>query len=139
PGSISDAEQTIAQARRASAPSVVVDGYRFVPDYVRTLKRSGLHVLFVDDDGRFEFYPADAVLNQNVLATSAMYANREPFTRLLLGPEYVLLRPEFLAESRRREHPNVGRKVLVTMGGSDPENVTEASLRALSTLDIDAK
>lgn len=139
PGSISDAEQTISEARRLNAAWVVVDGYRFPPFYVRTLERSGLHVLFVDDDGRFDFYPADVVLNQNVLATPAMYANREPFTNVLLGSAYVLLRPEFRAESRRREHARVGRKVLVTMGGSDPENVTEKVLRALTTSDIDAK
>src|SRR5437879_1626910 len=101
PGSISDAEQTISEARRANADWVAVDGYCFAPDFVRTLKRSGLRVLFVDDDGRFGFYAADVVLNQNVLANAAMYSNREPFTSLLLGPEYVLLRPEFLAESRR--------------------------------------
>ena len=139
PGSSPDAEQTISEARRANAAWVVVDGYRFTPDYVRTLKGSGLRVLFVDDDGRFEFYAADVVLNQNVSATPAMYANREPFTKLLLGLEYVLVRPEFLAESRRRELASVGRKVLVTMGGSDPENVTEKVLRALATLDIDVK
>ena len=88
-------------------------------------------MLFLDDDGRFDFYPADAVLNQNISASAAMYAKREPFTRLLLGSHYVLLRPEFLAEPRDREHPAMARKVLVTMGGSDPENVTRKVLLAL--------
>jgi UDP-2,4-diacetamido-2,4,6-trideoxy-beta-L-altropyranose hydrolase len=88
-------------------------------------------VLFLDDDGRFDFYAADVVLNQNISASSAMYAHREPFTRLLLGSEYVLLRPEFLAEPRTREYPAAARKVLVTMGGSDPENVTKKALLAL--------
>jgi UDP-2,4-diacetamido-2,4,6-trideoxy-beta-L-altropyranose hydrolase len=136
PGMVSDAEQTVAEARRLGARWVVADGYRFEPDYIRKLKAAGLRVLSLDDDGRFDFYSADIVLNQNISANSAMYAKREPFTRLLLGSEYVLLRPEFLAESRTREFPAAAWKVLVTMGGSDPENVTKKVL--LAVLKIEA-
>ncbi len=135
PGTVSDAEQTVAEARRADAAWVVADGYRFEPDYICKLKAAGLRVLFLDDDGRFDFYPADVVLNQNISASSAMYDKREPFTRLLLGSEYVLLRPEFLAEPQAREYPAIGRKVLVTMGGSDPQDVTRKVLLALLHMD----
>jgi UDP-2,4-diacetamido-2,4,6-trideoxy-beta-L-altropyranose hydrolase len=131
PGTVSDAEQTVAEARRLDAAWVVADGYRFEPDYIRKLKATGLRVLSLDDDGRFDFYAADVVLNQNISANSAMYDRRESCTRLLLGSEYVLLRPEFLAEPRDREHPAMARKVLVTMGGSDSENVTRKVLLAL--------
>jgi UDP-2,4-diacetamido-2,4,6-trideoxy-beta-L-altropyranose hydrolase len=135
PGSAGDAEQTVVEARRLAATWVVADGYRFEPNYIRKLKAAGLRVLFLDDDGRFDFYPADVVLNQNISASSAMYAKREPLTRLLLGSEYVLLRPEFLAEPRARAHPATVRKVLVTMGGSDSENVTRKVLLALLRLE----
>jgi UDP-2,4-diacetamido-2,4,6-trideoxy-beta-L-altropyranose hydrolase len=131
PGTVSDAEQTVAEAHRLGAAWVVADGYRFAPDYICKLKAGGLRVLSLDDDGRFDFYAADVVLNQNISASSAMYANRDHFTRLLLGSEYVLLRPEFLAEPRAREHLTAAQKVLVTMGGSDPENVTKKVLLAL--------
>ncbi len=136
PGSSLDAKRTISEARHANAALVVVDGYRFTPDFILAVKAEGFRVLFIDDDGRFESYGSDVVLNQNVSATAEMYARREAVTRLLLGLEYVLLRPEFLAEPRRHQHPAVARKVLVTMGGSDPENVTEKVLRAISNLDI---
>lgn len=139
PGSNFDADHLILDARNIDAAWIVVDGYRFEPDYIRMLKRAGLRVLFIDDDGRFDWYAADVILNQNVSAYAAMYKNRERFTDLLLGPDYALLRPEFLAESRRYDHESVGQKVLVTMGGSDPENVTEKAVRALSALSIDAK
>jgi UDP-2,4-diacetamido-2,4,6-trideoxy-beta-L-altropyranose hydrolase len=130
-GTVEDADQTVTSARSANASWLVVDGYRFGPTYIRRLKAAELRVLFLDDDGRFDFYPADAVLNQNISASSAMYGKREPYTRLLLGSEYVLLRPEFLAEPRAREHPVMVRRVLVTMGGSDPRNVTRKVLLAL--------
>src|ERR1700722_13563948 len=135
PGTAVDAAQTVAAARGANPAWVVVDGYRFRPDYVRQLKSAGLHVLFFDDDGRFDSYASDVVLNQNVLANREMYEKREPYTRLLLGSEYVLLRPEFLAEPRARAHPATVRKVLVTMGGSDSENVTRKVLLALLRLE----
>ncbi len=141
PGTRGDAEQTAAAASCANTAWLVVDGYRFAPDYVRRLKAADLRILFLDDDGRFDFYPADVVLNQNVAADRNIYDKREPFTQLLLGSEYVLLRPEFLAEPRAREHPAVGRRVLVTMGGSDPENVTGKVLTALSHVkrDVEAR
>jgi UDP-2,4-diacetamido-2,4,6-trideoxy-beta-L-altropyranose hydrolase len=137
PGSISDAEQTIHEARQVDAAWVVVDGYRFFPDYIRKVKNAGLRVLFLDDDGRFDFYAADAVLNQNISGNAAMYDKRDKSTCLLLGSEYVLLRPEFLAEPQIHDHPKVGRKVLITMGGSDPENVTWKVLQALPNVKID--
>lgn len=132
PGSKEDAEQTAACAHRLDVSWVVVDGYRFRPDYVRTLKASGVRVLFLDDDARFDSYSADVVLNQNIDANAGMYRKTEPGTRLLLGAEYVLLRPEFRAEPRTRVIAGVARKLLVTMGGSDPENVTLKVMQALS-------
>lgn len=135
PGTLCDADKTVTEARLLGAAWVVADGYRFAPDYICKLKAAGLRVLFLDDDGRFDFYAADVVLNQNISANSAMYDKREPFTRLLLGSEYVLLRPEFLAEPRNREYPPMVRKVLVTMGGSDSENVTRKVLLALLKTD----
>ena len=137
PGSNEDAEQTIAQARLAHADWVVVDGYRFWPDYIGRLKSSGIRVLFLDDDGRFAFYPSDIVLNQNISAKAVMYERRAPDTRLLLGSEYVLLRPEFLGERSGREHPKIARKILVTMGGSDPGNITHQVLSVFALLGCD--
>lgn len=136
PGAAGDAEQTLAEGLSAGAAWVVVDGYRFLPDYIRQLKR-GIRVLFLDDDGRFDFYPADGVLNQNASARPELYGLREPSTRLLLGSDYALLRPEFLAEAQNRACPAIARKILITMGGSDPDNVTGRVLSALSKLDED--
>lgn len=137
PGSRTDAEQTVAEAHLESPAWLVVDGYRFQPAYIRSLNAAGLRTLFLDDDGRFDFYLADVVLNQNASARCVMYEKRQASTCLLLGSEYVLLRPEFLAEPKAREHPAIAQKVLVTMGGSDPENVTRKVLLALLQMEAD--
>ncbi len=136
PGTSEDAEQTVAWARRLGASWVVVDGYRFTPDYIHHLKMSGERVLVLDDDARFDFYEADIVLNQNIDARAESYRHGSS-THLLLGTKYVLLRPEFLAEQPRREVARVARRLLVTMGGSDPENVASSMVRALSRLECD--
>jgi UDP-2,4-diacetamido-2,4,6-trideoxy-beta-L-altropyranose hydrolase len=53
----------------------------------------------------------------------------------LLGPEYVLLRPEFTqARARLRARDGTVRRILVFFGGSDPTNETEKVMEALSLL-----
>jgi len=138
PGSVDDAVQTADVAHQVGADWVVVDGYHFDADYQQTLKGSGLRLLFIDDNGHAEYYFADLVLNQNIHAHEGLYPNREPYTRLLLGTGYVLLRREFLKwRGWKREIPEVARKVLVTMGGSDPNNVTLKVIQALQQVDVD--
>jgi UDP-2,4-diacetamido-2,4,6-trideoxy-beta-L-altropyranose hydrolase len=138
PGSMDDAIQTANLARQVGADRVVVDGYHFDAEYQRTIKDSGLRLLFIDDIGHAGHYSADLVLNQNIHAHEDLYPNREPYTRLLLGTRYVLLRREFLKwRGWKREIPEVARKVLVTMGGSDPDNVTFKVIQALQQVDMD--
>jgi len=136
PGTSEDAEQTVAWARRLEAKWVVIDGYRFKQDYIHQLKASGLRVLVLDDDARFAFYEADVVFNQNIDAQAETYRVAAG-TQLLLGAKYVLIRPEFLAGRTQAHIAGVARKLLVTMGGSDPGDVTSRVVRALSRLDAD--
>jgi UDP-2,4-diacetamido-2,4,6-trideoxy-beta-L-altropyranose hydrolase len=131
-GGHNDARCVAQLAKRLSASWIVVDGYHFDGDYQRDLKAAGLQVLFVDDDGSSDHYAADVVLNQNIHADESSYTNREPFTRLLLGLRYVLLRREFGRwRDWKREISTVGRKVLVTMGGTDPDHITTQALDVL--------
>jgi len=137
-GSIEDAAQTADFAREIGADWVVVDGYHFDANYQRTFKERGLRLLFIDDNGHAKHYYADLVLNQNIHAHEDLYRNKESYTRLLLGTRYVLLRREFLEwRGWKREAPEVARKVLVTMGGSDPDNVTLKVIQTLQQVDMD--
>jgi UDP-2,4-diacetamido-2,4,6-trideoxy-beta-L-altropyranose hydrolase len=124
-------------ARVRGAEWVVVDGYQFDAGYQSCLKDGGLKLLFVDDYSHAEYYAADLVLNQNAHAREAMYHRREPYTRLLLGPHYAMLRREFAAWRDWTHDINPrGRKVLVTMGGSDPDNVTLRVVHALQLIQV---
>jgi UDP-2,4-diacetamido-2,4,6-trideoxy-beta-L-altropyranose hydrolase len=138
PGTEEDVSQTIELARQLAAAWVVVDGYQFGADYQRTLKSAGFKILFLDDYGHAGDYCADLLLNQNVSADESAYERREPYTRLLLGPRYCLLRREFNGwRGWRRQVAPSGHRVLVTMGGSDPENVTERAVAALNLIEDD--
>ena len=126
-----DAGQVGEVARMGKADWVVLDGH-FSVGYQSELKSSGLKLLYLSDDRSSERCVADVILNQNSDATGDMYAEREAYTRLLLGTRYVLLRREFLAWSRYKRDIASARALLVTMGGSDPDNLTNLALEALS-------
>jgi len=114
---------------------LALDGYHFTPDYQKAIKECGCRLLVIDDMAHLDHYHADILLNQNIHASSLHYScDRE--TVKLLGCEYVLLRREFLKyEDWKREIPEKAKKILVTMGGSDPDNVTLKVLKAMNILD----
>jgi len=115
---------------------VVLDGYHFDEVYQKRIKDAGNRLLVIDDMAHLKHYYADIVLNQNLHAEGLHYSC-EPYTRLLLGTKYVLLRREFLAwRDWKREIPKVARRVLVTLGGSDPGNYTLKVIKALQKVDI---
>ncbi|RMF86337.1 MAG: UDP-2,4-diacetamido-2,4,6-trideoxy-beta-L-altropyranose hydrolase, partial [Nitrospinota bacterium] len=124
-----DLEQTLSHleqiaARSSLVPWVVIDGYHFDATYYQAIRAKGYQVLVIDDTAHLPRYDAHIVLNQNLFADLRAY-RCAPETLLLLGPRYVLLRPEFLAwQNRKRSFPQIARRVLVTLGGSDPDNVT---------------
>lgn len=137
PGSAQDAQQTAALAHQLGARWVVADGYNFGAEYQTLLKDAGLLVLVLDDYGHARRYPADIVLNQNLGASAELYPARAASTRVLLGARYVLLREEFLGHAdAQRELPEQGRRVLVTMGGGDPDNATMSVLQGLQRADL---
>ena len=135
-GSAADADGTAQLARKHGASWVVVDGYEFGAEYQASLKGRGLKVLFIDDNGHARHYSADLVLNQNAHAREDFYPSRDASTRLLLGPRFAMLRREFTSwRGWKRTTPDRARKILLTIGGSDPDNASEQILQSLAFLD----
>ena len=139
---LSETMHLIAETLRADRQNarVVLDGYHFGSDYQLGIKTAGFTLLVVDDYGHADFYHADWVLNQNISAREELYAKRSPATKLLLGPKFAILRKEFLAyKGWQREIAPVAKKILLTLGGSDPDNVTLQVIQALIDLDLHVK
>ena len=113
---------------------LVVDGYHFTPDYQKAIRENGYKLLVIDDIAHLDHYHADILLNQNIHASSLRYSC-DSDTVKLLGSKYVLLRREFLKyKDWKRKIPGKAKKILVTMGGGDPDNVTVKVIRALNSL-----
>jgi UDP-2,4-diacetamido-2,4,6-trideoxy-beta-L-altropyranose hydrolase len=131
-----DLETTFSTMTELKASFVVLDGYHFDFEYQRALRAAGCRLMVIDDAVRLSHYETDILLNQNLGATFLEY-NCNPDATLLLGPEYAMLRREFsIWRSRLHTVPETARKILVTLGGADPENVTLKVINALRQLEI---
>ena len=131
----SDLQTTRAQLAEREAALLVLDGYHFDSLQQQALRLPGHPLLVIDDNAHLEAYHADIVLNQNIGSDQLNYPC-EADTTLLLGPSYALLRSEFQTWRRRfRCNRAIGQKILVTLGGSDPDNFTLRVIEAVSLLD----
>lgn len=131
-----DAEAELQSIRRSSDGPLwlVIDGYQFDTAYHQRARELGLRVLLVDDYAHLQRYSPDIILNQNIGAEHLAY-NCDPGVTRLLGPHYALLRPEFMKHSGHSpQATGAATRVLVTLGGADPDNVTEKVLLAAQSL-----
>ncbi|WP_242697278.1 UDP-2,4-diacetamido-2,4,6-trideoxy-beta-L-altropyranose hydrolase [Bordetella petrii] len=130
-----DAAQTYEQLRDFSADWLVVDHYGLDQEWESRLQSSAARLLAIDDlaDRR---HVCNLLLDQTLGRDPDDYRPLVPADCVVLaGPEYALLRPEFAQArqdslQRRRAAGSIGR-VLVTLGGVDQHNATEAVLKVL--------
>jgi UDP-2,4-diacetamido-2,4,6-trideoxy-beta-L-altropyranose hydrolase len=123
-GSSEDADETVTLARRIGADWVVIDGDRFGSDFLATVRGAGFRVLLIDDFADRESFPADVIVNPDLDDDGLPYRKRGATAQLLLGPSYILLRREFKQEIEKETIRKAGNRILVTLGGSDPENLS---------------
>jgi UDP-2,4-diacetamido-2,4,6-trideoxy-beta-L-altropyranose hydrolase len=130
-----DIEETLALACRTAASWIVLDGYRFGADWTARLAASAAaRVLVVDDLAREPAYRADLLLNHNPWAEASLYAGRIAPGAVLAGPEYTLLRPEFLAQRRQGQAVAASAsRLLVTFGATGGSGLVEKTLKALES------
>jgi UDP-2,4-diacetamido-2,4,6-trideoxy-beta-L-altropyranose hydrolase len=114
---------------------IALDGYHFDSKYQKAIKEKNFKLLVIDDYAHLPHYYADIILNQNYGAEKFSYV-KEPYTRLLLGTDYVLLRKEFLKyRGHKRAIPDIAKKLLITLGGADPGNHTLKVMRAVNLIE----
>ncbi len=125
-GSIEDARELCALAAREGARAAVVDGYRFDSTYLAEVARGHVELVVVDDCATGSVANARIVVNQNAFAPPA-----DPGRGLLFGLNFALLRKEFVA-GHAEPYPRVpgSGRILITLGGSDPDAVTPLAIEA---------
>lgn len=130
----SDAVQTSEYLRNLQADWVVVDHYGLDLRWEKMLRGECCQLMVIDDliDRRHD---CDLLLDQTFGRDAAEYQRWVPSNcRLVCGSYYALLRPEFAAmrdySLSRRQSPDL-KRLLITMGGVDKDNVTGQILAAL--------
>ncbi|MBM3132191.1 MAG: UDP-2,4-diacetamido-2,4,6-trideoxy-beta-L-altropyranose hydrolase [Chloroflexi bacterium] len=109
-----------------------VKGYR---EYLAQMRAHGFFIVAIDDLNVARF-SSHIVVNPNLGAESLAYERRGA-PKYLLGADYFMFRKEFIDVAKVwRDIGVIGRKVLVTMGGTDSHGVTLAVARALARPDM---
>ena len=130
-----DSSIVLKTAQRKGAKWIVVDGYHFDLEYQQILRHARFKLLYIDDYNHLAQYEMDILLNQNIDAQRLDYVCN-PECRKMLGTGYVMLRREFRKTINDSiSHGNLHTNLLVTMGGSDPDNATLAVVQALEQID----
>ncbi len=134
---VADAKDTVEIASAIQPNWIVLDGYRFDDTYQRTFRNIDARLMIIDDHPQARNRRADIVVNQNLKASTDLH-HRSGQARILAGPEFALLRSEFTDFHRERRKPRPirrqARRILITMGGVDPDNWTLKTLQVLSDL-----
>lgn len=140
PASTDDARRLLALAEQEKAHALVLDGYHFDSAYMRMLADT-LPLMVLDDMASLDALPCHALVNPSPSAFNLPYGRIAPHARLLLGPQYALIRADIRALAGTSRPPPSARKSLVlTFGGSDPLALTLPVAQALlAELPTDAR
>jgi UDP-2,4-diacetamido-2,4,6-trideoxy-beta-L-altropyranose hydrolase len=116
---------------------IVVDHYALDVRWENALRGTAKKIMVIDDIADRE-HDCDLLLDQNFYADmQTRYTGKVPsYCKLLLGPNYALLRDEF-KKLREQVKPRTGvvNRVLVFLGGVDADNYTGQAIEALSGID----
>jgi len=115
---------------------LIIDHYDIDISYESPLRGHIKKIMVIDDLANRE-HDCDLLLDQNYSKNEDRYNGLIPESCIqLLGPEYVLLRPQFQkARGNLRKRDSGVNRILVFMGGADSKNITSRTLRAIHMLD----
>lgn len=135
-----DAELTSNILKNYKADWLVVDHYALEKKWENVVNEDCNKMMIIDDLADRE-HNCDLLMDQAIGRKSEDYINLVPKKcELLVGTKYILLRNEFLnlrsiALKHRRNISKISR-ILVTLGGTDPDNVTGLVLDGLLKSDL---
>ena len=131
----SDVSSLMNRLHEIGADAVLTDSYLVDASYQRAV-RNTVPLAVVSDDTRHPIC-ADILINGNLYARTLDYEIRGDEPVRCLGPDYLLLRREITRLTAREppwhEDPT---RALVTMGGSDLNDLTLTVLRAFEGFDL---
>lgn len=136
---ITDAWQTNTALGESVVDWLIVDHYALDIRWEQAMRKS-CHRLMVIDDLADRNHDCDLLLDQNLGRVASDYSKLVPAaTAILAGPNYALLRPQFAAlraiSLERRSEPML-KRIMLSMGGVDKDNVTGLVLEVLNQCNL---
>ena len=134
-----DAKETIKALGGRRPNWLVIDHYAIDCKWHKKL-RSSVDDIFVIDDLADRVLDCDLLLDQTYMRNEDSYKNKVPVDcRMLLGSQFSVLKPEFSnirpeAIKKRKKQKSINR-ILVAMGGMDPDNVTSKIIEGLALVE----
>ena len=105
---------------------VVIDTKRDVSMLARSLRASGRRVLLIDN-----FTSACEVADKVIIPSPLYVPAGDDNLNTLFGSDYTMIGSNFVREGGPAPSHSLPLKVLITMGGADPNNITELCFKAL--------
>lgn len=130
-----DAEQSKVGASETAADWLIVDHYALDSRWEQALRPFCRKLMVIDDLANRQ-HDCDLLLDQNLGREASDYYKLVPdHSKVLVGPHYALLRPEFFAlredSLMRRTSNSQLQHLLISMGGVDQPDATGKVLEAL--------
>jgi UDP-2,4-diacetamido-2,4,6-trideoxy-beta-L-altropyranose hydrolase len=141
-----DVQQSITQVKSLPFIDLLIVDHYAIDHKWHKLMKPYYHKLLVLDDLANRLLDCDYLLDQTFNRDKESYLALVPaHCQLLLGQDYILLRNEFSllkeqAQRRRQQSDNQGESrlnlanILITMGGTDPENLSQLALLSIREL-----
>lgn len=126
-------EYTLNYIEGQEVDFVVSDHYSTTLGHFEAVLKKGSRLLIIDDMADRQ-YAGNLLLNQNSDDIQLYEGKTVRMDRLLLGPKFALLKPEFAGLEASAQPRDQARRVLLTMGGVDRHNLTAMFLKALLTV-----
>jgi UDP-2,4-diacetamido-2,4,6-trideoxy-beta-L-altropyranose hydrolase len=118
---------------KKKADLFIVDHYDLGAPWEREVKSCAKSVVVIDDLANRD-HDCDMILDQNHFCQAKRRYNGKinGDCKKLFGPKYALLREEFFLERNKLSRKIGGiNKVVISMGGTDPNNLTEVAVQAI--------
>jgi len=128
--------ETLAVAAQADGfDAVVFDHFHMAFEHETHVSRPDVLSAVIDDLANRP-HAADLLVDCNLQRTAADYAELAPEAELLLGPAYAPVRPEFAVQreralGRRQQTPAEPGRILISLGLTDLDGITEQVVGAL--------
>lgn len=140
---LDDAKSTINFIKNSipngSIDLLVIDHYAIDKIWQEQLRPFTKKILVIDDI-EDRVHDCDFLVDQTFGKATDTYNHLIPKTaKPMVGEEYILLRPEFQqydieqVKNRRKSFDPLNMRVLIMMGGTDPDNFTSQAIDALIT------